>query len=142
MSDCCLPTGRAPVCPLINVPTMLVGSGTVGRHARLPELPDTVFGFCSAPECDVVYVGADGTLIRKGQVRTRVGVKEHDAPIPVCYCFGFTAEQLVQDVIAEGRSTIRAYIESQVRTGKCRCELTNPAGRCCLGQVQRVIAGA
>jgi hypothetical protein len=90
----------------------------------------------------VVYVGTDGTLIRKDQLRTRVGVKERDEPIPVCYCFGFTAAQIVQDVIAEGRSTIRTYIESQVRAGQCRCETTNPAGRCCLGNVQRAIAGA
>ena len=90
----------------------------------------------------MVYVGADGTLIRKDQLRTRVGVKERDEPIPVCYCFGFTNAQIVRDVLAEGRSTIREYIETQVRAGHCRCEITNPAGRCCLGNVQRAIAEA
>jgi hypothetical protein len=79
-------------------------------------------------------------LIRKDQVRTRVGVKETEDPIPVCYCFGFTARQIAEDLTANGRSTIRPYIENQVRAGRCRCETTNPAGRCCLGNVSRVIS--
>ena len=128
------------MCPVIDAPTKPVGLVTVGQHALLSELPKTVFGFCDAPGCDVVYVGADGTLIRKDQVRTRIGVKETDDPIPVCYCFNVTARQIAEDLAANGRSTIRAYIEDQVHAGRCRCETTNPAGRCCLGNVSRVIS--
>jgi hypothetical protein len=139
MSGCCLPPVQAPVCPLIKAPTLPVGFDTVEHHTLLPRLPITNYGFCSAPDCDVVYVGADGTLITKDQVRTRIGVKESVDPVPVCYCFDFTARQIADDLMAQGRSTIRAYIEEQVRAERCRCELTNPAGRCCLGNVHRVI---
>jgi hypothetical protein len=142
MSGCCLPASQAPMCPVINAPTKPVGTDTVGRHALLPELPETTFGFCDAPDCDVVYVGADGTLIRKDRFHTRVGVKETEDPIPVCYCFDFTASQIMEDVRAHGVSTIRSSIQAQVRTGRCRCEITNPAGRCCLGTVGQVIVEA
>ncbi|MCC6495806.1 MAG: hypothetical protein IT193_06060 [Propionibacteriaceae bacterium] len=137
--NCCPPRAEAPTCPIIDAPTKPVSLVTVGQHVVLRELPATTFGFCDAPNCDVVYVGADGTLIRKDQLRTRVGVKEQDDPIPVCYCFDFSARQISDDFMAHGRSTIRAYIEEQVRAERCRCELTNPTGRCCLGNVHRVI---
>lgn len=57
----------------------------------------------------------------------------------VCYCFSFTARQITDDFAEHGYSTIRAYIQEQVRAGRCRCATTNPSGRCCLGDVGRVI---
>lgn len=138
--DCCSATAGGLVCPVSNTPTMSAGTITVQHHALLPELPETSFGFCEAASCPVVYVGADGTLIDKAYVRTRVGIKETEEPIPVCYCFELTAAQIAEDVRQHGCSTIRDYIQEQVRAGRCRCETTNPAGRCCLGNVGRVVS--
>jgi hypothetical protein len=138
--NCRSPTTMGLLCPVGNTMTMPVGMVTVKQHALLAELPETAFGFCDVPTCPVVYVGADGTLIDKAHVRTRVGAKETDGPIPVCYCFEFTAAQVAEDVRRHGRSTIRAYIQEQVRAGRCRCEMTNPSGRCCLGNVGRVLS--
>ena len=138
--NCRPPEAVAPTCPIINVPTNPVGLVTFRLHALLSKLPDTTFGFCDAPRCDVLDVGAAGTLCLKPQVRTRVVVKETDDPILVCYCFKFTARQIAEDLAANVRRTIRPYIEEQVRAGRCRCETTNPAGRCCLGNVSRGIS--
>ena len=138
--DCCSSFVAAPTCPASNTPTMSVQMVTLSQHIMLAELPETSFGFCEVASCPVVYVGADGTLIEKAQVRTRVGVKETEEPIPVCYCFEFTAAQIADDLREHGRSTIRDYIQDQVRAGRCRCEVTNPSGRCCLGNVGRVLA--
>jgi len=125
-----------------NTPTLPVGLATVRQHTILTKLPDTSFGFCEAASCPVVYVGANGTLIEKAQVHTRVGVKETEDPIPVCYCFEFTAAQIAEDARDHRHSTIRDYIQEQVRAGRCRCEMTNPSGRCCLGNVGRVLGNA
>lgn len=139
--NCCLNLKvTAPPCPITDTPTISVDVNTVRQHALMPDLPETTFGFCAIPTCPVVYVGTDGTLIEKALVRTRVGVKETEDPIPVCYCFDFTARQIADDVIEHGESTIRAYIQEQVRAGRCRCEVTNPSGHCCLGNVGRVLA--
>lgn len=140
--DCCSATPAGLFCPVSKTATVPVGLITVRQHALLSPLPDTSFGFCEAASCPVVYAGADGTLIDKALVRTRVGVKETEEPIPVCYCFEFTAAQIAEDVRKHGHSTIRDYIQEQVRAGRCRCETSNPAGRCCLGNVGRAIASA
>ena len=140
--NCCPPNSVAPSCPVTGTPTMPVAVVTVRQHAVLAELPDTSFGFCEVPTCTVVYVGADGTLIEKSHVRTRVGIKETEDPIPVCYCFEFTAAQIADDLLTSGQSTIRGYIQDQVQAGRCRCEVTNPSGRCCLANVGHVIRAA
>jgi hypothetical protein len=57
----------------------------------------------------------------------------------VCYCWSFTEDQIVEDLLAHGRSTIRDYILEEVRAGRCACETLNPAGHCCLGAVGSVI---
>ena len=121
--------------------TLPVSSATVSRHAAHPVEESERFGFCDVSSCDVVYVAIDGTLIRKDQVRTRVGIKEAEDPVPVCYCFAFTARQIREDLVAHGKSTIREYIQRHVRAGRCQCNVMNPSGRCCLGNVARVMAG-
>lgn len=141
---CCTDTSpdTAPACPLTGRATLPVSRFTVLQHVRDPGLADVAYGFCDVPDCSVVYVGDDGRLIDKMALRTRVGIKETDDPVPVCYCFGFTRRAIVDDTLAHGHSTIREYIADQVRDGRCACERTNPSGRCCLGTVARTIASA
>ena len=139
---CCAPTVKpaAPICPRTGRATLPVEHVTVASHFAADDVPVIPFGFCDVPTCSTVYVGADGRLIDKADLRTRVGVKETADPIPVCYCFGYTERQIVDDVLAHGRSTIREYISEQVQAGRCRCVVTNPSGRCCLGTVARAVA--
>ena len=139
---CCLPDGPAPVCPLTGLPTLPVARSTVLAIATVPDVPETSFGFCGVNTCEVVYVGADGMLIEKDQLKVRVGAKETSDPKPVCYCWGFDERQIVEDFRQYGRSTVRSYVQDQVQAGRCRCELTNPSGRCCLGDIGRAIAKA
>lgn len=47
----------------------------------------------------------------------------------ICYCFGYTAEDIRKDFAEHGRSTIRERIMEEKKKGKCRCELTNPKRR-------------
>jgi hypothetical protein len=135
-------SGRGPTCPLTGRPTLPVSRITVLQHVAGSAVPETGFGFCDRPSCTVVYVGESGRLIAKDELRTRVGLKETVEPIPVCYCWSFTERQIVEDVREHGESTIRSYIQEQVRAGRCACEVKNPAGRCCLGAVSRAITRA
>jgi hypothetical protein len=51
-------------------------------------------------------------------------------PNLVCYCFGFTDEDIEADVIANnGRSLIREKIIAAKRSGGCRCGELHPEGR-------------
>ena len=47
----------------------------------------------------------------------------------VCYCFGYTAEEIKKDFRENGRSTIMERIAAEKKDGKCNCETTNPKGR-------------
>ena len=52
-----------------------------------------------------------------------------------CYCFDITVGE-VADAGTEAISRIREGI----RGGACRCAERNPSGKCCLGDVYRLVA--
>jgi hypothetical protein len=47
----------------------------------------------------------------------------------ICYCFGYTAEDIKKDYTENGRSTILERIIEEKKKGNCRCEQTNPKKR-------------
>lgn len=95
---------------------------------------------CLARDCAVVYFGPAG-IFEKGDIRTRVGFKETSAPRPVCYCFGHTLESIEEEILRTGRSTVAERIQAEVKAGRCSCEVKNPEGTCCLGNVARAVKG-
>jgi len=99
--------------------------------------------FCDAPDCDAVYVAALGDhLITKDPLTVRVGIKETEDPVPLCYCFGYDRRNVREDIKAKGSTEIPKVITQRVKAGECRCEETNPSGGCCLGNVAKAIKQA
>ncbi|ABS25757.1 copper chaperone Copz family protein [Anaeromyxobacter sp. Fw109-5] len=98
--------------------------------------------FCKTAGCSVLYYGADGRVVEKEAASVRVGVKETDDPAPLCYCFGFSRADVRRQVAERGDSDIPARITAEVRAGRCSCEVTNPSGTCCLGDVNEAVAEA
>ncbi len=47
----------------------------------------------------------------------------------VCYCFGYSAADIEQDLIKNGKSTIMNRIISEKKNGACQCADKNPKGR-------------
>lgn len=98
------------------------------------------FYFCETPTCKVVYFNNEhDTYLHKEDVKVRVGIKEREDPIPVCYCFGWTQERIFNQIKELGRSTAVQEITAKVKAGECACEIKNPSGRCCLGEVNKVV---
>jgi hypothetical protein len=113
--------------------------GPEHRHS-LASLP---FFFCDSPDCDVVYVSASGKeVITTGQLSVRVGIKEKEDPIPLCYCFDFDRKAIWDDIRFKGTTDIPKIITQRIKAGECRCEVTNPSGNCCLGDIYRAIKQA
>jgi hypothetical protein len=102
-------------------------------------MPKTQYYFCEAPGCDAVYFPLDtqAPLFRRGDLMVRVGAKEMTDPVPVCYCFGFTRKDIHDEIVKTGHSTVAERITAEVRAGNCACEVKNPSGNCCLGDVTR-----
>lgn len=69
-----------------------------------------------------------------------MGIKETEAPRPLCYCFGHTVESITKEWERTGRVSALEQIERETRAGNCRCTVTNPAGRCCLPTGRRFVA--
>jgi NAD(P)H-nitrite reductase large subunit len=88
-----------------------------------------------------VYFPADPSapLFRRNDLSVRVGLKEKQDPIPVCYCFGFTRQDIASEIRENGKPTIPDKIKAEVKAGRCACEVKNPSGKCCLGNVTKVI---
>ena len=72
----------------------------------------------------------------------RVGIKETDDPIPLCYCFGYDRKAVHDDICRNGNTDIQKVITQRVKDGECRCDETNPCGGCCLGNVSSAIKHA
>lgn len=99
------------------------------------EVTGSDYRFCRTPDCSVVYFDPDSHAIAKSQVRVRVGIKEAEDPIPVCYCFGFTRADIFEDIRAKGSTSIPDKIRAEVQADNCACKVKNPSGTCCLGDV-------
>lgn len=93
------------------------------------------------PECDVVYFSPVGTFV-KSDLKVRVEIKEREDPIPLCYCFEYTGAHVRRDMEAFGMTEIPEHIKAEIQAGFCSCEVKNPSGTCCLGEVVRAIKEA
>jgi hypothetical protein len=95
--------------------------------------------FCRTPSCEVVYYGEDGRALAKRDVTVRVGLKEREDPVPLCYCFGFSRADVREELASGGQCTIPARIAAEIRARRCACAIKNPSGACCLGDVNRAV---
>lgn len=106
----------------------------------LEEAMTGTYSFCAAPDCEVVYFDEQGTQrFTTDDLKVTVGVKAHVDPIPLCYCFGFDESHIRDEISRTGRTTIPDRIAKLIREGLCACETRNPAGVCCLGEVNRTV---
>jgi len=118
---------------LITVKALLKGNA-------LHRLEGKAYRFCPEPDCDVIYFdGETDSLFEKRDLQVRVGLKESDDPVPVCYCFDITLAELRKDIATTGRTGIPEMIAAEVRAGHCACEVKNPQGSCCLGNVSKAL---
>lgn len=66
-------------------------------------------------------------------------------PVPIkdmiCYCFHHTKQNIIDDVVEHGTSHIEMDVRQKVKEKLCTCEVSNPKGKCCLGDMRKVIKG-
>lgn len=107
-----------------------------------PEFFDQVgesqYRFCASCDCRVVYFSRE-RCFTTDDLRIRVGLKEKDGLIPLCYCFGFSEQDVREEIAAEGHTTIPQRISALIKERMCACEERNPSGACCLGEVARAV---
>lgn len=158
-SCCCPPEAGSAVCDLpaqdFQRPAREVNTcpecGKAGKPVEgqtvksllsvsLREIKEVQYLFCRTQSCPVVYFSSDGEQVfTVEQVRERVYQKEPEAEdVFICYCFRHTVGEL-RNAAPDDRIAIVANINTGINAGQCACDLRNPQGSCCLGNVNRRI---
>ncbi len=101
--------------------------------------PSANYQFCRTADCPVVYFNGAQTFTTD-EVTVRVFQKDNTDALPVCYCFGFTRERIADELNRTRKSTAVQQVTRYVQDGKCACEIRNPQGSCCLGNLRQVAA--
>ncbi|MBI4431739.1 MAG: copper chaperone Copz family protein [Candidatus Omnitrophica bacterium] len=132
---------KCPECGELGKTVQRITLGALLRPEKRPEIPkQKEFCFCRSATCAIVYFAPDRVLFRKDDLSVAVGLKEpQDPAAPVCYCFGWTPEKIQAEIRNTGKSTVTDQIKAQVKAGNCYCEVTNPQGTCCLGDVSKAV---
>ncbi len=133
------PISTCPECRQAGKPVQLqTVKALLGVSLRAIEPGDYLF--CRTPTCPVVYFSANDTrAFTRAQVRERVYQKEPDQDeVFVCYCFRHTVGE-IRSLSPQERGELIQDIHAGIQAGQCACELRNPQGSCCLGNVRELI---
>lgn len=97
--------------------------------------------FCPDPECPVVYYSViDNQTFTEPDLKEKVFQKHpDDNDTFVCYCFKHKVGDVRNDVAKHGSSEIVEQITKGVQANQCACDILNPQGNCCLGNVRGLV---
>jgi hypothetical protein len=57
----------------------------------------------------------------------------------LCYCFGETETAIRSEFLEHGRTDVIARIRAHITAQRCACDIRNPRGACCLGDVMAAV---
>lgn len=119
-----------------------VARQTVVHHVKSEKLfgvSEDEYNFCASPACPIVYYAAFGQTFTVEDMRELVTSKTSGDVRPLCYCFGFTEGFARQEIAQTGETSIPRLISRFIKEKLCVCEIRNPAGACCLGEVNKTV---
>ncbi|MCM3431730.1 putative iron-sulfur cluster-binding metallochaperone [Brevibacillus invocatus] len=142
MARCCQnaaetdPSGNlCPICNQSGKDVKVITLKSLLKPASLAKLhPKLNYSFCSTSCCDVVYYSELNTF-RIQDLKVPVFQKDYGSEVPVCYCFGLSRASL----ISKAKENVVEFIRKQMKENRCGCEVNNPQGACCLGNVSQVV---
>lgn len=96
------------------------------------------FYYCKTPTCEGVYF-RDKEILTQKDLSVVVGLKEGASPATVCYCFEWSKEKIREELVEKGETVALKDIKAKMENPGCSCEIHNPSGGCCLGDVSKAI---
>ncbi len=148
MDSCCDASGpdlpQSRLCAACGQAGRTVGLITLKALLRPAALEGLTAGdhyFCATAACPVVYFGG-GDVFPREDVLVPVFQKEPEGRRTVCYCFDVGEDQVRAEVETTGASASAERITGLVKDERCACELRNPQGGCCLGNVRAIVRSA
>jgi hypothetical protein len=142
MADCCCPPrpddpGEQQECPRSGTQGHAVDLNTVKAvlgFTALARITGSPHRFCPDPDCEIVYFSRGDTYTVQ-DLRVPVWQKEPAGSRMVCYCFGENETDIGREIELHGASRAVERVRAHITAGRCACELRNPRGVCCLGDV-------
>lgn len=146
MSDCCCPApvqaADRPKCGTCSGRGILVDLHTVKAlltETAMCDLNAAVFYFCAEPACPTVYFASDGQRFVTTDLRVAVWQKEPEGSRMVCYCFGENEADIRRELERDGATKAVERVRAHIAARRCACEVRNPRGACCLGDVTAAV---
>ena len=119
---------------------------TIERMVK-PELVDKILAsqyyYCAASACPIVYFSQDGTSkFTTEDLLVAVFAKDPGKDVYVCYCYDWTRSRIENEIRETGVSTASRKVAEKVRASLCECDIKNPKGTCCLGDISAYVREA
>jgi len=130
-------------CPVSHALSRRVGDQTLINllhPAKVKEIHKSPYYYCADPECPVVYFANDGHVFTIHDVSVTVLAKDSGEDVNVCYCFDWSRKRIWNEIEHTGNSTASEQIAKEIREGNCLCDIKNPKGDCCLGDIYKVVS--
>ena len=147
MPNCCneqqcaamVPTAR---CPVNGAAGAVVESSAINAlitTTALQRFEPGAYRFCASADCEVVYFDEQGRVFTVGDLRVAVWQKQPEGNRVLCYCFGENECAMRAEIARDGQSGAVERVRAHIRAGRCACDVRNPRGICCLGDVMTAI---
>ncbi|MEO4054690.1 (2Fe-2S)-binding protein [Solibacillus sp. CAU 1738] len=131
--NCPFCRNKAKIVKLITLKSLLKPSALETLNAEATHY------FCSSKECDVVYFDTINKKYLISDIKVSVHQKNDSTTTPICYCFDWTKEKIENYVKRELGPKPIEQIRENIKENRCGCEVNNPQGSCCLGNVTKFI---
>jgi len=148
MDDCCCAglgdtaSAETPACRVCQTKGARVDELTVKAlltEAALRRFEPGAYRFCPAATCEVVYFDDRGHTFAKRDVGVAVWQKEPAGARTICYCFGENESDMRNEIDQTGMSCAVERVREHITARRCACEVRNPRGTCCLGDVTAAV---
>lgn len=148
MANCCgsrtsLVTGTQTACSRCGSKGSAVDLLTAKAlltETALRHLAPVRLYFCQEPTCSVVYFATDGQVYTRTDVRVPVWQKEPAGRRRICYCFDENEASMARELVETGRCGAVQRVRDHIAADRCACEVRNPRGTCCLGDLMKAVA--
>jgi len=145
---CCLVTEKTPAPARADCPISQISSRKVQRKTlehllnpgKVAEMQNVQYYYCTAPDCCAVYFSNENVpYFTVEDVQVKVLAKDKGDEVNVCYCFNWTRGRIKQQIKETCKSSAALEIAREIKAGHCACDIKNPKGECCLGDVNSFV---
>jgi Zinc binding domain len=130
---------RCRACRTAGKPVDVLTVKALLRELALSRYEPAEYRFCDDSSCEIVYFAEAGPTFGVRDVRVPIWQKEPVGRRMICYCFGENEADMSAEIDRTGESLAIQRVRGHIAAGRCACEVRNPRGTCCLGDITAAV---